>query len=133
MATLTQTKQADNFYTITVQADIDMTSYIRTYTTATPETDDIILLLAYGHKNEWYWNEDNIYENLTEKATALLTKEELESIDPDILDELIETLQDELRYLIPACAETITITKNGNEYELDVTDDDIRQIFLDLI
>lgn len=130
MATLTQTKQADDFYTLTVKADIDMVSYIRTYTTATPETDDIILLLAYGHKNGWYWNEDNIYENLTEKATALLTKEELECIDPDILDELIETLQDELRYLIPAYAETITITKNGNEYKLDVTDDDIRNIFL---
>lgn len=130
MATLTQTKQADDFYTLTVKADIDMASYIRTYTTATPETDNIVLLLAYGHKNGWYWDEDNIYENLTEKATALLTKEELDSIDPDILDELIETLQDELRYLIPACAETITITKNGNEYKLDVTDDDIRSIFL---
>lgn len=130
MATLTQTKQADNFYTITVKADIDMTSYIRTYTTATPETDDVILLLVYGHKNRWYWCEDNIYENLNEKATALLTKEELECIDPDILDELIEMLQDELSYLIPACAETITITKNGNEYKLDVTNDDIRNIFL---
>lgn len=130
MATLTQTKQADNFYTITVQADIDMTSYIRTYTTATPETDDVVLLLVYGHKNGWYWCEDNIYENLNEKATALLTKEELECIDPDILDKLIETLQDELNYLIPACAETITITKNGNEYKLDITDDDIRNIFL---
>lgn len=133
MATLTQTKQADNFYTITVKADIDMTSYIRTYTTATPETDNVVLLLVYGHKNGWYWCEDNIYENLTEKATALLTKEELESIDPDILDELIETLQDELRYLIPACAETITITKDGNEYKLNVTKNDIRKIFLDLI
>lgn len=130
MATLTQTKQADNFYTITVKADIDMASYIRTYPTATPETDDIVLLLVYGHKNGWYWCEDNIYENLNEKATALLTKEELECIDPDILDELIEMLQDELSYLIPACAETITITKNGNEYKLDVTDDDIRNIFL---
>lgn len=130
MATLTQTKQADNFYTITVKADIDMASYIRTYPTATPETDDIVLLLVYGHKNGWYWCEDNIYENLNKKATALLTKEELECIDPDILDELIEMLQDELSYLIPACAETITITKNGNEYKLDITDDDIRNIFL---
>ena len=130
MATLTQTKQADNFYTITVTADIDMMSYIRTYTTATPETDDVVLLLVYGHKNGWYWREDNIYENLNEKAKALLTEKELESIDPDILEELMEMLQDELRYLIPACAETITITKNGNEYKLDVTDDDIRNIFL---
>lgn len=130
MATLTQTKQANNFYTITVTADIDMMSYIRTYTAATPETDDVVLLLVYGHKNGWYWREDNIYENLNKKATALLTKEELECIDPDILDELIEMLQDELSYLIPACAETITITKNGNEYKLDVTDDDIRNIFL---
>ena len=130
MATLTQTKQADNFYTITVTADIDMMSYIRTYTTATPETDDVVLLLVYGHKNRWYWREDNIYENLNEKAKTLLTEKELESIDPDILEELMEMLQDELRYLIPACAETITITKNGNEYKLDVTDDDIRKIFL---
>lgn len=130
MATLTQTKQADNFYTITVKADIDMMSYIRTYTTATPETDDVVLLLVYGHKNGWYWREDNIYENLNEKAKALLTEKELESIGPDILEELMEMLQDELRYLIPACAETITITKNGNEYKLDVTDDDIRNIFL---
>jgi hypothetical protein len=130
MATLTQTKQANNFYTITVTADIDMMSYIRTYTAATPETDDVVLLLVYGHKNGWYWREDNIYENLNEKAKALLTEKELESIDPDILEELMEMLQDELRYLIPACAETITITKNGNEYKLDVTDDDIRKIFL---
>lgn len=130
MATLTQTKQANNFYTITVTADIDMMSYIRTYTAATPETDDVVLLLVYGHKNGWYWREDNIYENLNEKAKALLTEKESESIDPDILEELMEMLQDELRYLIPACAETITITKNGNEYKLDVTDDDIRKIFL---
>ena len=133
MATLTQTKQADNFYTITVKADIDMMSYIRTYTTATPETDNVVLLLVYGHKNGWYWCEDNIYENLNEKATALLTEKELKSIDSDILDELIEMLQDELSYIIPACAETITITKNGNEYKLNVTKDDIRKIFLDLI
>ena len=38
-----------------------------------------------------------------------------------------------LNELIPYYVEDITITKDGNEYKLNVTKDDIRKIFLDLI
>ena len=133
MAKLEQIKQASEFYTITVTADIDVMQYVRSRKTLYPEIDDITLLLVYGQKNGHPWSNDDIYETLRTIAKDVLTDDELESIDSEALDELINTLFDDLEALVPYYVEDITITKDGNEYELEVTADDIRNIFLDLI
>jgi hypothetical protein len=130
MATLELTKQASDFYTITVTADIDVMQYVRSRKTLHPETDDVTLLLVYGDKNRYSWEDGNIYETLRMIAKDVLTDDELESIDPDALDELNDTLFEGLEELIPYYVGDITITKDGNEYKLHVTEDDIRNIFL---
>lgn len=126
MATLEQTKQASDFYTITVTADIDVMQYIRSRKTLHPETDDVTLLLVYGQ----HWRNDDIYETLQTLAKDVLTDDELESIGSDTLDELIDMLFEGLEELVPYYVGDITITKAGNEYKLHVTEDDIRNIFL---
>lgn len=130
MATLEQIKQASNFYTITVTSDADDMQYVRTRTTSSPETDKTTLLLIYGDKNRYSWDNDNIYETLRMIAKDVLTDDELENIGSDTLDELNDTLFEGLEELIPYYVGDITITKNGNEYRLNVTKDDIRNIFL---
>lgn len=126
MAVLEQTKQANNFYTITVTADIDVMQYVRRRKTLRPETDAVTLLLVYGQ----HWQNNNIYETLQTLAKEVLTDDELESIGTDTLDELIDMLFEGLEELIPYYVGDITITKAGNEYKLHVTEDDIRNIFL---
>lgn len=130
MATLELTKQANKFYTITVTSDADDMQYVRTRTTSSPETDKTTLLLIYGDKNRYSWDNDNIYETLRMIAKDVLTDDELENIGSDTLDELNDTLFEGLEELIPYYVGDITITKNGNEYRLNVTKDDIRNIFL---
>ena len=130
MATLELTKQANKFYTITVTSDADDMQYVRTRTTSSPETDKTTLLLIYGDKNRYSWDNDNIYETLRMIAKDVLTDDELENIGSDTLDELNDTLFEGLEELIPYYVGDITITKNGNEYRLNVTKNDIRNIFL---
>lgn len=130
MATLELTKQANKFYTITVTSDADDMQYVRTRTTSSPETDKTTLLLIYGDKNRYSWDNDNIYETLRMIAKDVLTDDELENIGSDTLDELNDTLFEGLEELIPYYVGDITITKNGNEYRLNITKDDIRNIFL---
>lgn len=133
MAILEQIKQTSNFYTITVTADTDDMQYSRSRTTSSPETDNTTLLLVYGDENNYPWSDYDIYETLRTIAKDVLTADELESINSDALDKLIDTLFEDLNELIPYYVEDITITKDGNEYRLNVTKDDIRKIFLDLI
>lgn len=133
MATLEQIKQTSNFYTITVSINTDNMQYSRSRVTSTPETDKTTLLLVYGDKNDYPWSNYDIYETLQMIAKDVLTDDELENIDPDTLDELNNMLFKGLNELIPYYVEDITITKDGNEYKLNVTKDDIRKIFLDLI
>ena len=51
MATLELTKQASEFYTITVTADIDVMQYVRSRKILYPAIDEVTLLLVYGDKN----------------------------------------------------------------------------------
>ena len=133
MATLELTKQASEFYTITVTADIDVMQYVRSRKILYPAIDEVTLLLVYGDKNGYSWSNDDIYETLRTIAKNVLTDDELESIGSDTLEQLNDTLFEGLEELIPYYVGDITITKDGNEYRLNVTKDDIRKIFLDLI
>lgn len=135
MATLRKIKEAQQTetYTVTVTRDIDWMSSTNTYSTMSPETDVIVQLLVYANKNDWSINEWDTEEELMEQLENYLTEDEILNIDPAKLKANIDDIADELRYVAPKGIEYITIEKNGDKYELDVTKDDIRKIFLDLI
>lgn len=135
MATLRKIKEAQQTetYTVTVTRDIDWMSITNTYSTMSPETDVIVQLLVYADKNDWSINEWDTEEELMEQLENYLTEDEILNIDTAKLKANIDDIADELSYVAPKGIEYITIEKNGDEYELEVTPDDIRKIFLDLI
>lgn len=126
-------KQTTNTYTVTVERNIDFMSAMNTYSTMSPETDIIVQLLVYARKNNWSISEWDTEEELMEQLENYLTEDEILEVDLDRLKTNIEEIADELNSVAPKGIEYITIEKNGDKYELDVTDDDIRKIFLDLI
>ena len=135
MATLRKIKEAQTTetYTVTVTRDIDLMSITNTYKTMSPETDIIVQLLVYARENSWSINEWDTEQELMEQLENYLTEDEILEIDLDTLKANIEDIADELNGVAPNGIEYITIEKNGDKYELDVTADDIRNIFLDLI
>ena len=137
MATLRKIKdkevQTTDTYTITVERGIDMMKSINTYSTMSPETDVIVQLLVYARKNNWSISEWDTEQELMEQLENYLTEDEILEVNPDTLKTNIEDIADELSGIAPKGIEYITIEKKGDKYELDVTDDDIRKIFLDII
>lgn len=135
MATLRKIKetQTTETYTVTVTRDIDLMSITNTYKTMSPETDIIVQLLVYARENSWSINEWDTKEELMEQLENYLTEDEILEINLTTLKANIDDIADELSYVAPKGIEYITIEKNGDKYELDVTKDDIRKIFLDLI
>lgn len=135
MTTLRKIKesQTSETYTITVTRDIDWISITNTYSTMSPETDIIVQLLVYARKNNWSINEWDTEEELMNQLKNYLTEDEILDVDLETLKTNIDDIADELNSVAPKGIEYITIEKNGDKYELDVTADDIRKIFLDLI
>lgn len=135
MATLRKIKEAQttDTYTVTVESGVDMFTSKNTYSTMSPETDIIVQLLVYAHNDCWRINTDETSKELMQQLENYLTDDEILEIDPDTLKANIDDIADELNSIAPMGIEYITIEKNGDEYELDVTKDDIRKIFLDLI
>lgn len=137
MATLRKIKdkevQTTDTYTITVERGIDMMKSINTCSTMSPETDVIVQLLVYAHKNNWSISEWDTEQELMEQLENYLTEDEILEVNPDTLKTNIEDIADELNSVAPKGIEYITIEKKGDKYELDVTDDDIRKIFLNII
>lgn len=135
MATLRKIKDASTqvTYKVVVESHVDMMSTINTYSTMSPETDIIVQLLVYAHNDCWRINTHDTSETLVLQLENYLTEDEFRDIDLDTLEDNIDDLSDQLNEIAPDGIEYITIEKNGNEYELEVTADDIRNIFLDLI
>lgn len=135
MATLQKIKEAQTTeaYTVTVTMDIDLMSIINTYKTISPETDIIVQLLVYAHENSWSINQWNTERELMDQLENYLTEDEILNVKLDTLKAKIDDIVDELNSVAPKGIEYITIEKNGDKYKLDVTKDDIRKIFLDLI
>ena len=67
-----------------------------------------------------------------EKAETLLTEDELLNVDSKRLKANITGLCDDMAFMIPSYIEELTIMKDGYQYKLEVTDDDMREIFLEL-
>lgn len=135
MAKLRKIKEAQtsNTYTIIVERGVDVMKTINTYQTTSPETDIIVQLLIYAHKNDWSISQWDTKQELMSQLENHLTEDEILEVDLDTLKANIDDIADELNGIAPNGIEYITIEKNGDEYELDVTKDDIRKIFLDLI
>lgn len=135
MATLRTIKDASTqeTYTVTVESGVDMFTSKNTYSTMSPETDIIVQLLVYAHNDCWRINTDETSKELMQQLENYLTDDEILEIDPDTLEDNIDDLTDQLNDIAPDGIEYITIEKNSDKYELEVTSDDIRKIFLDLI
>ena len=135
MATLRKIKEAQttDTYTVTVESGVHMFTSKNTYSTMSPQTDIIVQLLVYAHNDCWRINTDETSKELMQQLENYLTDDEILEIDPDTLEDNIDDLTDQLNDIAPDGIEYIAIEKAGDEYELEVTPDDIRKIFLDLI
>lgn len=139
MATLTKLEPVykQEGYEITISCSSDTQNMAYTYYEKSPEKDRVTKLLAYAHKNNWYLRggdfdfSDNV-GLLMEKAETFLTEDELLEADINRLKANITDLCDDITFMIPSYIEEIKIMKDGYQYKLEVTDDDMREIFLEL-
>ncbi len=134
MATLRKTENAEDIFTVTVESSVDMTTFAKSYQVNNPETDVLTQILAYAKENNWYINQYDTRDELMRQLEKHLTEDQLLEIsDIDLVNEQLEDLTSELNYIAAHGIEYLTITKFGDKYELDVTKNDIRKIFLDMI
>ena len=134
MPTLRKTKNANNIFTVIVESSLDMYTFKESYTTSNPENDIITQILAYAKQNDWNINEYDTDTELMNQLENYLTEDELLEIsNMKSVKDQIKDLASELNWIARCGIEYLTITKFGEEYELDVTKDDIRKIFLDMI
>lgn len=134
MATLRKTENVENIFTVTVESSIDMTTFAKSYEESNPETDMLTQILAYAKENNWYIGQWDTEDELMRQLENNLTENELLEIsDMNLVNEQIQDLASEINLYAGHGIEYLTITKFGDKYELDVTKDDIRKIFLDMI
>ena len=134
MPTLRKTKDAQDIFTVTIESSFDMYTFKQSYTTSNPENDIITQILAYAKENNWNINEYDTNTELMNQLENHLTEDEvLEISDMESVKDQIKDLASELNWIASQGIEYLTITKFGEGYELDVTKDDIRKIFLDMI
>lgn len=134
MATLRKTDNAKDIFTVTVESSVDMTTFAKSYEVYNPQTDVLTQILAYAKENDWYISQWDTKDELMLQLQKHLTEEELlEIADMNSVNEQIDDLTNEINWIAGHGIEYLTITKFGDKYELDVTKDDIRKIFLDMI
>ena len=112
-------------------------SYAQSYNTNDPLNSNITKILVYAKNNNWDIREILINEKLSDKLYEFVTEKEIlnNSYDTEMFYKRIKALSEDLNIVTPFGdeIESIIITKFGQEYELDVTSDDIRKIVLDLL
>lgn len=134
MATLRKTDNAEDIFTVTIESSVDMTTFAKSYEESNPETDMLTQILAYAKENRWYISQWDTEDELMRQLENHLTEDELlEITDMDLVKEQIQDLASEINSYAGHGIEYLTITKFGDKYELDVTKEDIRKIFLDMI
>lgn len=134
MANLRKTENAENIFTVTVESSVDMTTFAKSYKESNPETDMLTQILAYAKENHWYISKWDTEDELMRQLENHLTEDELLEIsDMTLVNEQIQDLASEINSYATNGIEYLTITKFGDKYKLDVTKDDIRKIFLDMI
>lgn len=134
MATLRKTDNAEDIFTVTIESSVDMTTFAKSYEESNPETDMLTQILAYAKENRWYISQWDTEDEIMRQLENHLTEDELlEITDMDLVKEQIQDLASEINSYASHGIEYLTITKFGDKYELDVTKEDIRKIFLDMI
>lgn len=134
MANLRKTENAENIFTVTVESSVDMNTFAKSYEESNPETDMLTQILAYAKENHWYISQWDTEDELMRQLENHLTEDELLEIsDITLVNEQIQDLASEINSYAANDIEYLTITKFGDKYELNVTKDDIRKIFLDMI
>lgn len=134
MTTLRKTENAEDIFTVTVESSVDMTTFAKSYEESNPETDILTQILAYAKENHWYISQWDTEDELMRQLENHLTEDELlEIADMDLVNEQIQDLASEINSYAGHGIEYLTIKKFGDKYKLDVTKDDIRKIFLDMI
>lgn len=134
MATLRKTENAEDIFTVTVESSVDMTTFAKSYEESNPETDMLTQILAYAKDNRWYISQWDTEDELMRQLENHLTEDELLEIsDMNLVNEQIQDLASEINSYAGHGIEYLTITKFGDKYELNMTKDDIRKIFLDMI
>lgn len=134
MPKLRKTNDAQDIFTVTVESSLDMYTFKESYTTSNPENDIITQILAYAKQNNWNINEYDTDTELINQLENHLTEDELLEIsNMESVKNQIKDLANELNWIARCGIEYLKITKFSEEYELDVTKDDIRKIFLDMI
>ena len=134
MTTLRKTENAEDIFTVTVESSVDMTTFAKSYEESNPETDMLTQILAYAKENHWHISQWDTEDELMRQLENHLNEDELlEIADMDLVNEQIQDLASEINSYAGHGIEYLTITKFGDKYELDVTKDDIRKIFLNMI
>ena len=134
MAKLRKKENAQDVFKVTVESSLDIDTFTQSYEESNPETDTLIQILAYAKQNHWRINEYDTKDEIMRQFEKHLTEDELLEIsDMNLVKEQIEDLTSELNWIARHGIEYLTITKFGETYELDVTKEDIRKIFLDMI
>ena len=137
MATLRKMiKDTKDFYEVTVISSKGVATLIGVHEVKEPETDELTQILVYSFDNDWelHDNYDYTYDDLMKLFNSHLNADELNAIsDMSKVEEHISKLAKEIVRVVKGDVKLILISKNGERYELDVTSQDIRKIFLSYI
>lgn len=137
MATLRKMiKDTKDFYEVTVISSKGVATLIGVHEVKEPETDELTQILVYSFDNDWelHDNYDYTYDDLMKLFNSHLNADELNAIsDMSKVEEHISKLAKEIVRVVEGDVDLILISKNGERYELDVTSQDIRKIFLSYI
>ena len=137
MATLRKMiKDTKDFYEVTVISSKGVATLIGVHEVKEPETDELTQILVYSFDNDWklHSNYNNAYDELMRLFNSHLNVDELDAIsDMSKVTKHISKLAEGISNIVKGDVELILISKNSERYELDVTSQDIRKIFLSYI
>lgn len=137
MATLRKVmKDTKNFYEVTVVSTKGADLLAGVHEVKKTEEDELTQILVYSFDNDWklHSNYNNAYDELMRLFNSHLNVDELDAIsDMSKVTKHISKLAEGISNIVKGDVELILISKNSERYELDVTSQDIRKIFLSYI
>lgn len=138
MATLRKIMgDSKDFYEVTVISTKGADTLVGVHEVKEPETDELTQILVYSFDNDWKLHDnyyDNTYDELMRLFNSHLNVDELDAIsDTSKVEKRMRVLAGGIANVVKGDIEQILISKNGERYELDVTSQDIRKIFLSYI
>lgn len=127
---LSSVKQSDS-YKITITSSFDTDTFIETYDVKNLETDNVTLMLFYAYEHNWNLTDedDHNFDLLMNKVDQFLSEDQILDLNYDSFKLNLYDFLDELTSYIPSYIEYIKIVKGNKEYDLEVTDFDIYNIF----